>query len=105
MPKPTRKVSGKHFHCEDCGPIESAVVNGYAVGDTLLEQVYFTCTIGPNGKISVVVTPECANYFQTLNQKKWLKEVRDFVNRPGCDSFECPTCKHEGLGFVSVVET
>ena len=56
------------------------VVNGYIVGDRLLEDVFFHADI-INGEInlkSVRVAEDCEDYFETLNKNKWLKEARLF---------------------------
>lgn len=70
----------------DPTPITEAFVDGYSVGDTLLEGVIFRCTI-VGDKIAVKVTDDCAKYFSGLNETKWLKAVSEEVNDPDFDSF------------------
>jgi hypothetical protein len=66
--------------------IDVAFLDGYSVGDTLLEGVMFACTVH-NGKIRVEVDPSCAKYFSGLNEKRWLAEMTEFANSEDCDSF------------------
>ena len=89
------------FRCVDCGELDSVLINGYTIGDRLLEDVFFVGTVEKN-KVAVVIQPECATYFATLNQKKWLAEVRRYANRPMADDFICPKCE-EGGGTASLM--
>lgn len=79
----------KKFHCDDCGEIDCALLDGYQVGDRLLEGVMFE--IVPNKEsFDVRVKKEAAHYFKSLNQKKWLKAAREFL--PEEDILSCPEC-------------
>lgn len=64
-----------------------AYIDGYSVGDTLLEGCMFECRI-VGDKIEVKVTDDCAKYFSGLNQEMWLKEISEFVNSDDCDTFQ-----------------
>ena len=75
--------------CDSCGVVDHAILDGYAVGDRLLEGVKFMVTI-LNDKVIANVHPEDADYFKRLNQKKWLKEVRKFAAET--DVVACPKC-------------
>jgi hypothetical protein len=56
-------------------------INGYEVGDRLLEDVMFDIKI-TNGVISsVTCRRDCLDYFEDLNQSKWLEEVRKYAAR------------------------
>jgi hypothetical protein len=56
-------------------------INGYSVGDRLLEDVMFDIQI-VNGTInSVSCRKEDLDYFEDLNQSKWLEAVRKYANR------------------------
>lgn len=52
-------------------------IDGYEVGDRVLEDVMFDVTF-KNGKVTkVTVEPSAADYFEGLNTKMWLKEVKN----------------------------
>ena len=85
----------KVFRCTDCGDLDSVLINGYAVGDRLLEDVLFIGTAVKN-KVAVAIQPECAAYFATLNQRVWLAEMKRHANRPFADDFICPKCEESG---------
>ena len=70
----------------DPTPIDVAYMDGYSVGDTLLEGCMFECTV-KGDIVEVKVTDSCAVYFERLNTKKWLKEVADEANDPEFDGF------------------
>lgn len=55
--------------------------DGYSFGGRLLEGVYFhaDATDGIVDFDSVRVAPDAANYFEDLNQKKWLAAAREFI--------------------------
>lgn len=77
------------LECEDCGTLEYVEVDGYGVGDRLLEGVIFR--FYPNR--SVKVRPEDEDYFNDLNEKKWIKAIQEYVLE-GEDA-TCPKCKQE----------
>lgn len=56
-------------------------VNGYHVGDRLLEDVWFYAKVnnGIPDLTTVRVAPYDAVYFSDLNQKKWLQEIREYI--------------------------
>jgi hypothetical protein len=81
------------------GSVEFALIDGYSIGDTLLEGVMFECRLeldeAGEQVVSVNIEPQCAEYFSNLNEKKWLALVHQTVNakRGGewdCDSFLAP---------------
>ena len=77
--------------CEDCGEnLPYVEVDGYIVGDTLLEGVIFY--FFPNR--SVKVRDEDAKYVETLNKRLWLKRIQEHV-LSGPDDTMCPKCKKE----------
>ena len=76
--------------CEDCGEnLPHVEVDGYAVGDRLLEGVIFH--FFPNR--SVKVRDEDADYFKNLNKSLWLKKIQEHVLDGG--ETLCPLCKEE----------
>jgi hypothetical protein len=74
------------------GATDVVLVDGYSVGDKLLEGVMFECRffqVDPDAeqKIVVNIQPACAEYFSGLNETKWLRAVTAAVNDPNYDSF------------------
>ena len=82
--------------CRKCGTISTVKIDGYAVGDRVLEGVWFLCEITRKSVRNVRVNAGDAAYFNTLNTKLWLKEVKDYitdiVDNDDWDSFNCNTC-------------
>jgi hypothetical protein len=85
------------FECEDCGPIEYIEVDGYHVGDRLLEDVMFR--VIPDGEHPVIagkpvnrveVEPDAVPYFSELNEQLWLRRVLEYAEEGGG---HCPKCK------------
>jgi hypothetical protein len=72
-------VKFKHFIDDDGNTFNMAMMNGYNVGGKVLENVLFEIHVQENGDISVNVRAEDADYFSTLNEAKWLKEVKTFA--------------------------
>lgn len=80
------------MNCPECGNIRMAYLDGYAVGDVLLEGVRFEVAIS-DGQIKVRTHPDDADYMSDLNEKKWIAEARKVAD--GYDNFECPVCGSE----------
>jgi len=80
------------MNCEECGYLEMAYLDGYAVGDTLLEDVRFEIYI-VKGKVKATTHPDDADYMADLNEKKWLTEATSTAT--GYDNLECPKCGGE----------
>lgn len=77
--------------CDDCGEnLPYVEVDGYAVGDKLLEGVIFH--FFPNR--SVKVRDEDAKYFDGLNNRTWLKRIQEYVV-DRAENLTCPNCKKE----------
>ena len=76
--------------CDNCGEIDHIIVDGYSFGDRLLEGVSFMVK-DENGKPKAFgVTPACQDYFDDLNQKKWLGACEDYCEH--LDIAQCPKC-------------
>lgn len=57
-------------------------VNGYSVGDRLLEGVLFHIKFNENGDVLSVIVDDDANvYFDNLNAEKWYKEVIKYAEQ------------------------
>lgn len=77
------------FKCDVCGEVDYGVLDGYAVGDRLLEGVLFDIHI--NGqKPTAAVQHRFASYFDDLNKEKWLKAMEEHAEEQ--DIFQCPEC-------------
>ena len=57
------------------------IINGYQVAGRLLEDVIFLADVvdGIADLKSTRVDPTCADYFESLNQEKWLQEIREHI--------------------------
>lgn len=75
--------------CDECGPLEYGLIDGYGFGDRLLEGVKFRVSVDA-GVVTVVVDPQDERYFADLNQTKWLKEAKQFAIEE--DTMTCPKC-------------
>lgn len=60
-------------------PAEAGWVDGYSVGDTLLEDVKFKITVNPDNTLNAEVHPYSVKYFSRLNTKMWIQEILDFA--------------------------
>ena len=59
------------------------LIDGYQVGDRLLEDVGFEVSFDPKTEkvTNIEVEKDAEDYFSDLNTKKWLKEIKDYANR------------------------
>ena len=58
--------------------VSAVYINGYQVGERILEDVMFRIKPTNDRKdIIVEVVEDSAEYFNKLNTKKWLKEVKN----------------------------
>ena len=71
-------MTALYFETEDGQQLDTAIFDGYPVGDRLLEGVLFIVKI-VEGKLEVTIHPNNEKYFSTLNTEYWLKEVTDYV--------------------------
>lgn len=65
-------------------PMYNFAVDGYAVGDRLLEGVMFDVVVTGDPAVeltieSLNVSPSAKSYFEQLNTAMWLQKVRDDV--------------------------
>lgn len=79
--------------CDDCGPIDHALLNGYHFGDRLLEDVYFKITVSGKKLQAEPATIEDDAYLDDLNKKKWLREAMKYASDPEA-LLDCPSCKN-----------
>ena len=59
--------------------VDSGWLDGYHVGDTLLEDVKFKITVNEDDTLKAEVHPLSAEYFSKFNEKKWLKAIVDYA--------------------------
>jgi hypothetical protein len=78
--------------CQKCGEIEYGLLDGYLVGNTLLEGVMFEIK-NTNGKPDVKVKDDSKEYFEELNSKRWLNAVKDSLK--DMEFLTCPECKSD----------
>lgn len=57
--------------------VDHAWIDGYPIGDRMLEGLWFKITITTDNKFQAEVDSGSAEYFSTLNERKWLNEVLD----------------------------
>jgi hypothetical protein len=81
------KPAALYFELEDGSRTQTALFDGYPVGDRILENVMFIATVN-NGKLDVKIHPDDKAYFSTLNESYWLNKVTDYVQ--DYDVFEHP---------------
>ena len=81
------------FDCEKCGRIEMALLNGYYVGDRLLEGVLFECQQNDDGTFNIQITEDSKEYFSQFNQQMWLTRMVEYAQN--IDFFICPTCGND----------
>ena len=65
-----------------------AYVDGYHIGDRLLENVMFRCEVVADGLLEVTLTPDADRYFksQRLDRKSWLEAMCSYAVQD-CDTF------------------
>ena len=60
--------------------VEYGIINGYLFGDRLLEDVMFRVGVSRDrSDVEVSISPDSANYFKNLNEKKWLAEAKKYA--------------------------
>jgi len=71
-------MTALYFESEDGTQFDTAIFDGYPVGDRILEGVRFIVKI-EDGKLHPTIHPDDAGYFSTLNEKYWLDKVTNYV--------------------------
>ena len=74
-----KKTTFKGFKKEDGTIVKSAFIDGYPVGDRLLEDVWFKVSVKEDGTLHVEIADSSREYFESFNAKKWLKAMKDFA--------------------------
>ncbi len=93
--------------CEDCGELDYILLDGYTIGDRVLEGVMFVFILK---KGNVVLADKCVfydnkfttwkqdSYLRTLNDKYWLKQIKSVSSPdPEIDLFQCPICNDSDI--------
>lgn len=60
-------------------PRKQAKLDGYRVGDRLLEGMHFLLTINDDGTLSVETPQSAKDYMSKLNEERWLKQALDYA--------------------------
>ena len=71
-------MTALYFESEDGTQFDTAIFDGYLVGDRILEGVRFIVKI-EDGKLHPTIHPDDAGYFSTLNQKYWMDKVTEYA--------------------------
>jgi|SRR5882672_9236556 len=71
-------LNGEDSNCNDFRIVDVVKVDGYHVGDRLLEGVIFNVRINKKNQFEVSIADHSKKYFEQFNQKKWFKAVRDY---------------------------
>lgn len=71
-------MTALYFETEDEQQLDTALFDGYPVGDRILEGVMFVVKI-VNGRLKASIHPDDADYFETLNSKLWLERVEKYI--------------------------
>lgn len=60
-------------------PRKQAKLDGYSVGERLLEGMHFLLTINDDGRLSVETPQSAKDYMSKLNEERWLKQALDYA--------------------------
>ena len=62
-------------------PRKQAKLDGYSVGDRLLEGMHFLLTINDDGRLSVEIPQSAKDYISKslINEERWLKKALDYA--------------------------
>jgi len=77
-------------HCDTCGDLEFALVDGYNVRDRMLEDVWFRIKETETGFIAESL-PQDGRYLSDFNMTKILKEIAEYASEQ--DLLTCPKCR------------
>jgi len=78
---------------------KQAKLDGYYIGDRLLEGIDFIFTVNDDGTLSVETPKESQSYMDNLNEEKWLRMALDYAKSR--DFFE----GLDGLEDINLVMT
>jgi hypothetical protein len=79
-----------NFDCERCGKVEKAYLDGYSVGDRLLEGVKFICSQNDDNTFIIEINEEDKPYLSKLNIEYWLDRAK--ISAEKQDIFSCINC-------------
>lgn len=77
------------MNCDACGALEFVLLDGYAVGDRLLEGVMFEIRKTPEGYIATT-QQKSKSYMKNLNERRWLRVMAEHAAET--DVATCPKC-------------
>ena len=76
--------------CDNCGKIDYVLVDGYGIGDRLLEGVMFMVEDKDGKPHTIGVVKESQIYFDDFNKEKFLAEMESFCEHE--EDAYCPKC-------------
>ena len=80
------------FYCEECKKkLDMVYVDGYEVGDRLLEDVIFEVENVDGKPVVLGVEDDSVPYFHLLNKKLWLKRCQEYCQELDTAA-RCPVC-------------
>ena len=88
-------IKKAEFRCPTCGLLEYVLMEGYEVGDRVLLGVKFELSV-VDGELSVSVREKDRQYFEQLNQGKWLRAAYECAKQ--VDIVTCPKCSTDVTG-------
>lgn len=92
------------FVCDNCGEVDHVLMDGYGVGDRLLEGVMFKITVKKEKfqeTLIAKVDEQGEAYFKSngISAKKWEKEMTEDAQlsheSDGCCLMICPKCMED----------
>ena len=82
------------FYCPVCEKeTDYALLDGYPVGDRLLEGVMFEARLLADQKYEVKPAADSEEYLEKLNRNKWLKAMQAYAEE--IDFGQCPKCNED----------
>lgn len=76
--------------CDNCGELDTALVDGYHIRDRALEDVFLEVTFKDGVAVSAKCQPIDEDYMDDFNTEKIYQEAVDMANQS--DTLTCPKC-------------
>lgn len=83
------------FKCDNCGDIDEAIIDGYEIGDKILEGVKFKVRKNDDGSCNVESVDDWDSdpYLIGLNKEYWIDLISKYCENQ--DIFFCPHCHND----------
>ena len=86
----------KKFICDKCGEVDAIMINGYGIGDKLLEGVMIKFTYDANHKMQASLNnPDHEEYCKKLNMKEYFKNSIEYAESGDMDDSVCCECQND----------